>query len=200
MTRLLLTLLSATMWMPMALAQTSAAPAAPVKIAWLNLEQAVFSCEEGKREFAEVQKFVEQKNQELENLRKDSDNLKNQLQVQGAKLTDEARVDLEDQIDTKDTQMQRFQQDTQKEIDARRTKATNYVGRRMLPVIEKISKERGFGAVVYINPSRDAWVDPSLIITDDVIKAYNQAYPANAAAPAPSAAPKPAPAAPAKKP
>jgi hypothetical protein len=41
-------------------------------------------------------------------------------------------------------------------------------------------------AVVYINPTRDAWVDPSLIITDEVIKAYNAAYPATAA---PAAAP-----------
>ncbi len=179
------------------MAQTpAAAPAAPVKIAWLNLEQAIFSCDEGKRDFGEVQKYVDGKNSQLEALKKELDGLRNQLNIQSSKLTDEARADLEEQIETRDTTLQRFQQDTQKDIDNRRMKVTNAIGRKMLPVIEKIAKERGLSAVVYINVQRDAWVDPSLIITDDVIKAYNAANPV-AGAKVPAAAPA---AAPAKKP
>ena len=194
MKRLISSIFLAAMCMPVvAWSQTPATN--PAKIAWINLEQAIFSCEEGKREFGEVQKYVEKKNSELEALRKETDALKNQLSVQGSKLTDEARADLEEQIETKDTTLQRFQQDTQKDIDARRVKATNYIGRRMLPVIEKLAKERGLNAILYINPSRDAWVDPPLIITEDIIKAYNQAYPPGAAK-APAAAPTPAPATP----
>ncbi len=136
-----------------------------------------------------MQKFVDKKNSELEALRKETETLRNQLQVQGSKLTDEARADLEEQIEAKDTQLQRFQQDTQKEIDGRRVRATNYIGRKMLPVIEKLSKEKGLSAVVYINPSRDAWIDPSLIITEEVVRGYNQAYPAGAAKPAAAPAP-----------
>jgi Skp family chaperone for outer membrane proteins len=178
--------------------QTPAAPAqppapvviGPAVIAWLNLEQAILTCEDGRREFGEVQKFVDKKNSELEQLRKESEALKNQLNVQGAKLTDEARADLEEQIESKDTALQRFQQDTQKEIDGRRVRATNAIGRKMLPVIEKIAKEKGLSAVLYINPSRDAFVAPELVITEEVIRNYNQAYPGTAAK---------APAAPAKK-
>ena len=91
-------------------APQTAAPAVigTAKMAWLNLEQAILNCEEGKREFSEVQKFVEKKNAELETLRKESETLKNQLNVQGSKLTDEARADLEEQIETMVTQLQRF--------------------------------------------------------------------------------------------
>ena len=183
-------------------ATQTAAPAVigVAKIAWLNLELAIFSCEEGKREFNEVQKFVDQQNSKLEGLRKEAETLKNQLSVQGPKLTDEARADLEDQIESKDTALQRFQQDTQKDIDARRVRATNYIGRRMLPVIEKISKEKGLSAVLNINPSMDLYVEPSLIITEEVIKAYNQAYQVGAAkTPAALPAPAPAPGTPLKK-
>lgn len=173
-------------------AQTQPAPAAPAvigvaKVAWLNLEQAILGCDEGRKEFGDVQKFVEAKNQELQALQKELDTLRNQLQVQGAKLTDEAREDLEEQIQDKETGLQRFQQDTQKDIDKRRVRTTNYIGRKMIPVIEKISKEKGLSAVVYLNPSRDAWVDPTLIITEEVVKAYNLAHPV--AAPASGAAP-----------
>ncbi len=201
--RLALSILLAVLCLPLlSFAQAPAAtPAAPAmignaKIAWLNLEQAIFSCDEGKREFGEVQKWVDGKNAQLDGLKKELDTLRNQLSIQGAKLTDEARADLEEQIETKDTILQRFQQDTQKEIDGRRVKATNVVGRKMLPVIEKIAKEKNLSAVVYINPQRDAYIDPALIITDEVIRAYNLANP-GAAAKAPAAAPA---AAPAKKP
>jgi Skp family chaperone for outer membrane proteins len=173
-------------------AQPQAAPATPAvigpaKIAWLNLEQAILSCEEGKLQFAEVQRFVDKKNQELEALRKETDALKNQLQVQGSKLTDEARDDLESQIEAKDTLLQRFQQDTQKEIDGRRIRVTNLIGRKLVQVLDKLAKEKGLTAILYFNPQRDAWMDTSLFITEEVVKAYNQAYP-------PAAAAKPAPA------
>jgi outer membrane protein len=162
----------------------------------MNLQQAVFTCDEGKRLMGEVQKYVDAKNAELDQLKKESDNLKNQLNVQGSKLTDEARQDLEDQIEARDTALQRFQQDTQKEIDKRRTSATSYVVKRMQPVIEKYAKEKGLSAVIVYDQSRDAWVDPSLNVTQDIIKAYNENYAASAPKPAPAATAAPA----AKKP
>jgi len=177
---------------PAAQAQAEAAPAAiaPVKIAWISLEEAILQTEEGKRELGEVQKFVEKKNQELQAYQKELETLRTQLQVQADKLTDEARDELEEQIDAKQTSLQRFQQDTQKEIDTRRNRVTNAIGRKMLPVIEKVCKEKGLNALFFYNPSRDGWVDPSLIITAEIIKAYNAAYPPGAAK-APEAVQKP---------
>ncbi len=193
MSRLLLRILCTTFWVPVfGIAQTatpSSAAIAPAKLAWVDLEQAVFTCDEGKKEFSEVQKFVEDKNAELESLRKEADNLRNQLNVQGSKLTDEARMDLEDQVETKNTLLQRFQQDTQKEIDNKRVRVTNYLGRRMQQVIESISKEKGISAVFFFNASRDAWIDPSLDITEEVVKTYNKTFPVSASKIPASAAP-----------
>jgi outer membrane protein len=168
-----------------AMAQTSAQPAAaqasaaipPARIAWMNMEQAILTCDEGASLIAEIQKYVDEKNAELDKMRKEAENLRNQLNVQGPKLTDEARTDLEDQVDSKDVLLQRFQQDTQKDIENRRVRAANYIGKKMQPVIEKISKAKGLSAVLFYNSSRDAYVDPSLNITDEVIKSYNQTYP-----------------------
>jgi len=167
---------------PAATQQTSAAPATivPAKIAWLNLEEVLYTCDEGQREFTEIQKYMEQKQTELDTMRKELETLNNQLNVQGSKLTDEAVADLESKIDSKNTEIERFQTDTQKDIDNRRTKATNYVGKRMLTVLDKIAQEKGLSAVFYISSSRDAYIDPSLLITEEVVKAYNQAYPATA--------------------
>jgi outer membrane protein len=214
MNRLTLAVLFAALLMPaLALAQAPAESSAaipPAKIAWIDLQQVVFSVDEGKARFTEVQKFVDDKNKENDALRNELDKLKSQLNVQGSKLTDDARADLEAQIDEKETALQRFQQDTQKEIESRRVRVTNYLGRKMQDVLEKVAKDKGLNAILFYNSSRDAYVDPALNISEEVVKYYNQKNPvtgakaAAAAAPAskaPAAAPAATPAAaPAKKP
>jgi outer membrane protein len=203
MNRLMLPVLIAALWVPglslaQAPAESQAAPTAaaiqPTKIGWINLEQVIFTCDEGKSRFSEVQRFVDEKNAELDTIRKDLEKLKNQLNVQGSKLTDDARADLESQIAGKQTAMQRFQEDTQKDIENRRMRVTNYLGKRMQAAIEKIAKEKGISAVLFFDPARDAYVDPALNLSEEVVKNYNQMYPIGAAK-APAAA---APAAPAK--
>ncbi len=189
MIRLITRVLFAALWLPMiGMAQTSAPapaaqpfPSAPVKIAWIDLDSAIFTCDQGKKEFADLQKTLDAKKTEMDNMRKEVDNLQNQINVQGPKLTDDARTDLEDQLEAKNTNLQRFQQDAQKDIDARRQRIGNTIGKKMLPVIEKVAKEKSLGAVQIYNPNRDGFVDPSLVITDEIVKAYNQAYAASAA-------------------
>ncbi len=170
----------------------AAAPAAaiqPVKIAWINPEQVIFTCDEGKIRFGEIQKYVEDKNTELDGKRKELEKLRNNLSVQGSKLTDEARDELARQIDEKQTAIQRFQEDTQKQIEARRNSATNYVGKRMQAAIEKVAKDKGLDAILYLSQDRDAWVDTKLILSEEVVKIYNQLHPvAGAAKAAPAAA------------
>jgi outer membrane protein len=165
----------------------------PAKIAWINLDQVILTCDEGAKMFGEIQNFVDAKTSEMDGMRKELDTLKNSLSIQGSKLKEEVRAEKEEEIESKDVGLQRFQQDTQKDINARKDRAMNALGRKLLPVIEKIAKEKGLQAVQILNSSRDAWIDPALIITEDVIKAYNQANPAAAskapAAPAPSKKP-----------
>jgi len=158
----------------------------PAKIAFMDLNRAIAETDEGKRDFSVVQKYVEQKNQDLRALQQESQALQEQLQVQGDKLTNEARADLEFQVQTKATQLQRFQQDTQQDIDNRRVRVTNQIGSKMLPIIEQISRLKGLQAVFYLNPARDGWIDPSLDITAEIIAAYNQTHPLSSA---PAAAP-----------
>jgi outer membrane protein len=187
MNRFLMCVLFAALLVPvLGIAQTStpaSATVSSVKIAWVNMEPAILTCEEGKKEFSTIQKYIEEKNSDLEKLKNDVDKLKNQLSVQSGKLTDEARAELEDSAEAKETALQRFQQDTQKDIENRKGRIVNFLARKMQPVIEKVAKEKGLSAVFYFSSNRDAWVDPALNITEDIVKAYNLMYPADAAKP-----------------
>jgi outer membrane protein len=194
MSRLITRVLFATLWLPMVgIAQTStqtpAAPAAPpfvvspAKLAWIDLDGAIITCDLGKKEFGELQKYLEAKKTEMDNLKKEVDDLQNKLNVQGSKLTDEAREDLQYQLETKNTSLQRFQQDAQKDVDNRRQRIGNSIGQKMLPVIKKVAEEKGLSSVQIFNQNRDAYIDPSLNLTDDVVKAFNAANAAGAKAP-----------------
>jgi Skp family chaperone for outer membrane proteins len=93
----------------------SASPAiGAAKVAWLSLEQVIAGCNEGKQMIDQVQKVITQKNTEMETMSKDLDQLRSQLEIQGSKLTEEARADLEERITARETDFQRFQEDTQK--------------------------------------------------------------------------------------
>jgi len=168
-------------------ATQAAAPAAivPAKIAFVDIQQAIVACDEGKKESAVLQQFVEQMSQELQKRQKELEALKTNLEVSGSKLNDDARNDLIESIETKETALQRFQQDTQGDIDKRRSRLQNTIANKMLKSIEKVAKEKGANIVQFLGTAQIyGYVDPTLVITDDVVKAYNIAYPVTAA-PAP---------------
>jgi Skp family chaperone for outer membrane proteins len=167
-------------------AQTPAAPAVigPAKIAFVDIQAAIATCDEGKREATLLQQYVDQKSAELQNKQKELEALRTKMDVSGSKLNDEARQELAEQIDAKDTEVQRFQQDTQKDIDNRRTKLQNSIGNKMLKSIEKVAQEKGVDVVQFVGIANIyGYINPSLLITDEVVKAYNIANPAIGAPP-----------------
>lgn len=200
MNRLILGVLFAALMLPvLGAAQTPAqAPAAqssaaitPAKIGWMDVDRAILTCDEGAKMLDDIQKYIEAKNAELDALRKEAEDLRNKANVQGPKLTDEARMDLEEKAEAKDTALQRFQQDTQKDINNRKERLTAYISKRLVPVIEKVAKAKGLDAIQVFSPSRDAWISPALNVTEDIVKAYNQTYPVGAAKPPAAPAGKP---------
>lgn len=156
-----------------------AAPAVigPAKIAFVNIQVAVATCEEGKKEEATLQQYIDAQSKVLQDKQKALEAMRNQFDIQGSKLSDEARQDLADAIDAKDTEIQRFQQDTQADINKRRQKYQTAIARKMLTVIAKLAKDKGLSAVHFMDQNRDGYIDPSLDISDEVIKSYNQVFP-----------------------
>ncbi len=164
--------------MPPSVAQPSTPSAfAPARIAFVNIQQLIAVSEEGKNESSKWQQWAEKKRAELQSMQKELDALRNKLEVQGPKLTEDARADLADLIDAKDTLLQRAQQDSQKESDKRRQRLADTIYRKALPVLAKLAKENNLDLVLFIDGNRDAYISPSLIVTDAVIQAYNAAYP-----------------------
>jgi Skp family chaperone for outer membrane proteins len=165
-------------------------PAAPAvigvsKIAVVNIQEIVMTCDEGKREEARLQDYIKLMNDELQKRQKEVETLRTTYEVGATKLTDEARDDLAEQIEIKNTALERFQQDTSKDIDKRRSRYQNVIAKKVLTVIEKLAKEKDLTMVQFFDPNRDGYVNSSIVITDEVVKAYNQTFPAGTPVAAP---------------
>ena len=176
MNRLLLRLLLAALLVPaFIITQVNAqTPAASSKIAWVKMDAAILTCGEGKEQLAKIQEFIDAKNTELGKLRKELEALRNKLENGRNVLKPEALLDLEYEVENKETHLQRFSQDTQKEINSKRDRIANAISIKMQPVLEAIAERKGLSAIMIYNPTRDAWFDESLDITNEIIKEYDQ--------------------------
>jgi len=194
MKQLLLITIVVTMMLPAAgMAQTAGQTAVhppSVKIGWMDAETVIMTCDEGARAFSDIQKFVDTKNNERDNMLRELEDLRAKLEVQAAKLTNEALMDLEEKARGAEITLQRFVDDTQNDITNRRNRIINSISSKMVPIFEKVAIEKGLDAITIFDPQRDAWINPALNVTEDIIKAYNQAYPAGAPT-MPTAAKKP---------
>lgn len=147
------------------------------RVAYVNIQNVMADCMEGKGESEDWKQWLEKRRSEMQVLQKELDALKNKLDVQSDKLTEEARYDLVDTIDEKDTRLQRTQQDVQKEMDKRQRRLTNTIYKKILPVIRGIAEKKNLDAVYFVDVNRDAYIKPSLLITEEVIEAYDATYP-----------------------
>jgi len=195
MKQLLLATLVVTLTLPVTgMAQTAdltSVHTPTIKIGWMDAEQAVLTCDEGIRAINDIQKFIDTKNNDRDVMLRDAEDLRAKLEVQASKLTDEAYMDLEEKAHIAEIKLQRFIEDTQNDITSRRNRMVSSISAKMGPIIENVAIDKGLDAILIYSPSqRDAWVNPALFVTDDIIKAYNQVYPAGAPT-IPAAAKKP---------
>src|SRR5271165_3851413 len=103
--------LSAAAQTPAAPAAPAAAPAGPAKIGVIAFEAAVAQTNEGQRDFAELQKKYEPRESQLKATNDEIENLKKQLQAQGATLSDTERASRAKTIDEKGKKLQRTAED-----------------------------------------------------------------------------------------
>ena len=128
--------------------------------------------ETGQREF---QKKFEAKREELSRKQKEIETLQQQLKSQAATLNDEARAGLTRSIQVKTTDLQRSQEDAEKEFNELRNQIFNRIGSKLAPLVQQYAKEKNFTLVLDSSSQTTqlTYVDPATDITDDVVKRYD---------------------------
>jgi outer membrane protein len=162
------------------------------KVAIVNIQQAIANTNEGKKELEALQQKYSPKQAALQTQNDEIENLKKQLEAQGAKLSDEERNNRIKAATEKQKTFQRNYEDFQNEVQQSEQEILNRLGKKMLDVMEKYAKDNGYAMVLDVsNPQTPVlYASPATNITKDLVEAYNTASPV--AAPAKPAASNPA--------
>ena len=143
----------------------------------INLEQAIFASNEGRRDFEGLNKKFEPKQNELKGLNDEIDALKKQLNTQGEKMNDDAKGNLVKQIEAKQKSLDRLSQDAREEFQAQQGEIGQRILQKMVPVIQKYVSENGIGLLL---DTSQPWpqgpvvmAGPAVDITQPIVEAYN---------------------------
>ena len=164
---------------------------AQTKIGLLNVMRVMAECNEGKLTLGEFQKKVEAKKGELDKKNTELQDLQKQLQSQARTLNDESRAALAKSIEVKTTELQRAQDDAQKEFGSLQNEILGRLGNKIAPVVQQFAKDNGFAIVVDTSNqnSQVVYFDPSIDVTDEIIKKVDASQAAAAPTPVPAAVP-----------
>jgi outer membrane protein len=169
----------------------AAAASAPTKIAVLNVREAIGTTAEGKQASLQLQTQFNPQQSDLDNVQKQIQELQGRLSNGARTLSDDEKARLQRQGEMLMRQMQRKQDDLNEQVQAAQGDIVDEIGRKMMEVLDRYSKDKGFAIVLDSSAQGTPVVygAPQLDITQDVIRLYDQEYPLKAAAPAPAAAP-----------
>jgi len=158
------------------------------KVGTININEAIFGSNEGRRDVETLGKKFEPKQNELKSQNDELDGLKKQLSTQQDKLNDDALANLKKQIEGKQKVFDRAVQDAQEDFGNQQQEIASRILQKMAPMIVKYSQANGFAVMVDTSKpwpqSPVLWWGESVDITKAVVDAYN--VQSGVPAPAPS--------------
>ena len=157
------------------------APAAPSKPATINVQAAILATKEGQQSTQELANKFNARKQALEKRQSEIAALQAKMRSGSATMGQAAREKLISDIDTQTSQWNRDSADFNEEVQQEEGKVMNEVGQKMLPLIEKYALLHSIFMVADVSNPRSpvVWADPSLDITNEIIKMYDQTFPAS---------------------
>ncbi len=149
---------------------------AQVKIAVVNVQQAMLDSDELKKVSAQLEAKFKPRQDELVKLQNDLQSIQQQISTGNGKLSQQAIADLQAQGQRKQRDAQRLSDDLQQDFDRDRQDVLGKAAQRMQDVVKKLAEGKGLDLVVDV--SQTLYVKPALDITKEALEAYNKAYPA----------------------
>ena len=154
------------------------AAGAQAKVAVINLQRAVLESAEIKAASAAMEARYKPRVTQIETLDKEIAAISQNLQANAGKLTPQAETDLNAQGSRKQRDMQRLKDDLQADVDRDRNEILQKSAMKMTDVLKKLAEEKGYDIVV--DAPYAPYFKAALDVTNDLIAAFDKAYPAPA--------------------
>jgi outer membrane protein len=151
----------------------------PVKIGVIDWQKAIMSTVQGRQSAAALQARFEPRRAEVEKKRSDLNGLQGKLHQQAATLDETSRARMEREIDRGTRALNRLIEDLDLDLQEEQAATIRELGANMNAVIEKYIVRHRFAVILEVTGGQPpaAWAAASVNLTEEIVKAYDQAYP-----------------------
>ena len=150
------------------------APSQP-KVGIVNVEQAIISSNEGKREIDALEKRFEPKRADIERRGAELEKLKKDLTAQAATLSDTEKASRAQVIASRERALQRDIQDTQTELQQAKQEIGSRIYKKLAAVMDKFAREHAYTVLLDVSTPQSPvlWASPETVVTKQLVDAFN---------------------------
>jgi outer membrane protein len=142
------------------------------KLAFVDLQRALEETEDGKKAKAKLKADFEKKQKELDEKQEELKKLKDEFDKKAPLMKPDAQAAEQKKLQDRFIELQQIYQRLQKDLATKEQEATSGIFRRLQEVVASIAEREKFTMVLEKNSSV-VWGQPSLDITNEVIRQYN---------------------------
>ncbi len=150
------------------------------KIGFLQFALVLEGTEEAKLEIGKVRVYMENKQKDYDTKRTELEELKRQYVSQELSLNEETKIEMQRTIQENERLLRRMQEDIQADINTRRDALFARLSSKIQIVLNDFAQTNNYGAVLFVD-SLQGYFDPSLDVTQEIIRRYNEANPVSSA-------------------
>jgi outer membrane protein len=154
--------------------QPTPQPPAPfpqgAKVAYVNLPLVAQNSTQGKSASAKIEELQKRKQTELQEKNKQLQAAQQKLNQSGTVLNDQARGQLEKEVERMQREIQFAQQSAQAEVQDLTQDLQEEFRKALMPIINEIGKERDLHLIFSLGDAGMIWGNPGLDITQDVVR------------------------------
>lgn len=146
---------------------------AQTKIAVVNSQDVLEKSLEGKRVLSQLSDQDKKNQDQLAKLDEEIRKLETRLNTQRLTLTEEALLQLNSDLTKKRTERTRLSEDMARDMQELQYRLYSRLQNELIPIIEQIGKEKGFDLILDLGRSGAVYINPTIDITEEVIKRYD---------------------------
>jgi outer membrane protein len=155
----------------------------PTRIAFVYVQKALASTEEGKVRLKDLDDWARPRQDELARLDKEINDLKGEIVSKQSTASNEALGELNRKLVARQREFEDRQRIAKRDFEEKQQGLLRELGGKLQEIITKYADQNRYTAVFIFNPNELAYMANSADITDTVIKLYNEKYPLAAKAP-----------------
>lgn len=165
-----------------ALAAPMFAQTTPARVAVIDVQKVLTQSTAGKAAYEKLKKVQDERVEKAKAMDEELRKLDTEINTKRISLSEDKLAELQKQLADKRISMQRYAQDADREIGEARDRELQALEAKIKPIIDAIGKEMGIAVIFNKFESGLVYASEAIDITDSVVKKFNEATPAPAAA------------------